>query len=416
MRPRRKRFGRRALGLTAPSLAPLAALSKPKAIAAFSCLAVSLGVSACQAPKPDTPPPTPSVIDPIGAGPDASPMRGPLAETDPDAASTSPPSLQGVGPGPNSANCLPGGPAIVFVSLRAPGMIPSFWELFSMAPDGGGVKRLTNGGDFRGPAYSPDGTSIAFQRLSRAAHGGTLRELGLMSKDGSQAVVLASQLGSGSESFTQKRDAPTWSPDGQTLAYAMDDPAGAWRIWRIARSGAKPQPLLPDFAGSHFSPSWSRTDPAQLAFVGESNGVLDIWLVDPENPRSPANLTGGAWPALESPRWSPDGKHLVFTSSATADAGAPASDLFVVTTETLEVTRITADAARDIHPAWSPDGQSLVFSSSRAYAMMPDQRQRLDIWSLPLGSPRDARRLTTLADNLSPDWSANGACGNAGLD
>ena len=63
----------------------------------------------------------------------------------------------------------------------------------------------------------------------------------------------------------------------------------------------------------------------------------------------------------ESPRWSPDGSRIAFSSTR---AGAN-HDLYVMDADGRNVTRVTDHAANDQDPSWMPDGRSLVFSSDR---------------------------------------------------
>lgn len=93
----------------------------------------------------------------------------------------------------------------------------------------------------------------------------------------------------------------------------------------------------------------------QVAFVY----AADIWLVD---------VTGGAaqrltaHPSLNmSPRFSPNGKELAFTSTRTGNG-----DIYILPLEGGDVRQITFNDSLATMEAWSPDGQQLYFSSSMA--------------------------------------------------
>jgi hypothetical protein len=71
------------------------------------------------------------------------------------------------------------------------------------------------------------------------------------------------------------------------------------------------------------------------------------------------------WPdivGVRSPRWSRDGKRVVF-SGLTASGF---SDLFLLDFETQALQRLTEDRFRDEDPDFSPDGGSVVFASDRS--------------------------------------------------
>ncbi len=62
-----------------------------------------------------------------------------------------------------------------------------------------------------------------------------------------------------------------------------------------------------------------------------------------------------SWPA-----WSPDGFHIVFTS--TADSFAP-TDLYVVGIDGSDLRQITHSTSGEFNPAWSPDGRQIALVS-----------------------------------------------------
>ncbi|MEM8529959.1 MAG: S41 family peptidase [Chloroflexota bacterium] len=108
-------------------------------------------------------------------------------------------------------------------------------------------------------------------------------------------------------------------------------------------------PARPYFRTPAISPDGQR-----IAFVY----AADVWLVDIGGGNA-ERLT--AHPAAHSsPRWSPDGKSLAFTSNRTGQG-----DIYVLPLYGGDVRRITFhDAASNVE-AWTPDGTAIYFSSLR---------------------------------------------------
>lgn len=73
----------------------------------------------------------------------------------------------------------------------------------------------------------------------------------------------------------------------------------------------------------------------------------------------PVRLTNGKFPEFDSsPRWSPDGKKIVFSRSD--------GNIYTVDAESKKITRLT-DAEEGVYhssPDWSPDGKKIVYHSS----------------------------------------------------
>lgn len=84
-----------------------------------------------------------------------------------------------------------------------------------------------------------------------------------------------------------------------------------------------------------------------------------------------ARLTGDGTATEQTPRWSPDGRQVVFASNrahysgTSRDTGAPDLDIWIVNADGTNARRLTTDPALDADPAWTPDGRGVVFSSDR---------------------------------------------------
>lgn len=107
-----------------------------------------------------------------------------------------------------------------------------------------------------------------------------------------------------------------------------------------------------------------------LVFQSDVSGRPKLFTLDVAT-GSIRQLTQGAEWRDESPRWSPDGQWVAFTSNrahygAQPETGTPDVDVYVMRADGSDVRRVTTDPGNDYDPSWSPDGAALVFSSDRA--------------------------------------------------
>jgi Tol biopolymer transport system component len=161
-------------------------------------------------------------------------------------------------------------------------------------PDGSNEVRLTQRGG--GPAWSPDGTKIAFGRNGRIFARGGIR---IMNADGTGVMRLTKH---GLDS------SPTWSPDATRIAFQRYTNDAGWQIFSINTDGTGLRRLTRTLGYGNEGPAWS-PDGTKIAFVTikaeifvmDANGRHVMQLTDP-----PAG-SGDA-----DPNWSPDGSRLTF--------------------------------------------------------------------------------------------------------
>lgn len=154
----------------------------------------------------------------------------------------------------------------------------------------------------------------------------------------------------------------------------------------------------PAAKNNNLSPSGA-TPLHQIAYVSESSGIPQIWLVD-VNSRELIQLTEIAEGACQ-PHWSPDARQLVITSPCmTRRALYPGSGLLIVDIDSGKLTPLPASAEGDFDPAWSPDGLWI------AYASLVDGRRQL--FKINLQDLTKTRLSNGEYREFSPAWSPDG--------
>ena len=160
---------------------------------------------------------------------------------------------------------------------------------------------------------------------------------------------------------------PTWSPDGEQLAFGMKG-----SIWRL-RLGTTTAHELTTGESYDSMPSWS-PDGRRIVYTSELNEEIHLKMLDLET-GSVTQLTSGVSINVE-PEWSPDGTGIAFVSTAPhgnyniyilpIESGVPGQAQMV--TEEFELVPPTVyygEWALHIHPSWTPDGKELIFISNR---------------------------------------------------
>jgi serine/threonine protein kinase len=267
------------------------------------------------------------------------------------------------------------------------------------------------------PAFSPDGSKVAF---SRGTIAGVANDLFVVSAKGGQPERLT---------FDNRPiyGHSAWTSDGREIVFSSAR-GGPLSLWRISASGGRPQPvagvgvtarypsislkgnqlvyqqtldrfniwridlrdekhahgppiLLISGKGDKMRPQFS-PDRKRIAFESDRLGYWEIWVCNNngENCEQLTSLHGTAGTA----RWSPDGRYIAFEFHS-----AGHSDIYVVEVAAGGIPRLipTFAGADNLAPNWSRDGQWIYFASKRG-------AEPFQLWKVPAkgGSPVQVTR------------------------
>jgi Tol biopolymer transport system component len=181
-------------------------------------------------------------------------------------------------------------------------------QIYRVPVGGGEQERLTTGNhqDFA-PAPSPDGRTLAFHSTRAGS-----RDVFLMSLDDGSLTQLTNT--------PDPEVLPRWSPDGRILAWGLLGVTGGIRLVRREPGGSFGTPT--ERLGWGLSPSFS-PDGRWIAFGDAPVGTRRLFVmpVDSGTPRSPVD-SGGAPPLdVTFPKFSGDGREILFMGSD--PAGTP---------------------------------------------------------------------------------------------
>lgn len=209
---------------------------------------------------------------------------------------------------------------------------------------------------FSGYVYGPTGSLAVAVGVPGVKGEKTGREIWVYHPDGKR-VILGVQ---------GEASSPAWSPDGTQLAYDFR-PAGlsTSEIWLAAADGSSRKQLSRDAAGSHSSLAWA-PDGKRLAYVARNyhTGTNGVWVFSLDK-ESPVQLLSSNSDYFSDLQWSPDGRRLLVVSGV--PGAKPSSALKIVDVAGKVATDLFPQSGTAVneHPSWSPDGQMIAFSSNQ---------------------------------------------------
>jgi TolB protein len=243
----------------------------------------------------------------------------------------------------------------------------TFTDLYTVQPDGSQLTRIFTSDAVRigSMVWSPDGAQIA---------------LSMDPSFGSEQIYVINADGTGLKQLTfdgESNSFPSWSPDGQYLAYSSNMgapyPKQGAHLWLMRADGTDRQQLTfnPPGVPSYYNPvdyypSWSPTG-QQIVFVSLARSTRpQIYIINRDG--TGLRQLSTPWDA-NAPQWSPDGSLIALTPDD------PPFNIYTMAPDGTQLTQRTYHGEGTM-PSWSPNGNWLAVSD----------RSKISLLYLPTGA------------------------------
>jgi len=275
------------------------------------------------------------------------------------------------------------------------------------------------------PAWSPDGTKIAFARFIWSTHSQSI--ILVMNADGTNVQQLTNP------SFSESDSWPTWSPDGTKVAFERHEYPEAYRgirvgdavesraIWVVTADGTSlAQLTYPSEYEWDSEPDWSPNGteiafvrgPGSVAnFVGVGTGSQSVIYVVNSNGTNPHQVSTPETGDDSSPAWSPDGTKIAYAHRSSPFALLSGNIVQAVIAPIIWVMDANGNNEHPVsieyggHPTWSPDGVRIAFAyfqikaTSGTYRLPPPSA----IWVMDAVNGGNEHQISP-ADGADPHW------------
>jgi TolB protein len=223
-------------------------------------------------------------------------------------------------------------------------------EIYIMDYDGANQQRVTADRNLNiAPTWCPNGQCIAYTSY----------------KSGFQDIYVQNVFGQIGVSRPARgtdvtqNSLPAFSPDGTRLAFSSTRDGRATDIFVVNRDGSGLRQITNNQAIDN-APAWS---PAgnMLAFVSDRTGSPKIYTMSPDG--GPASIVPSACSRCDRPTWGPGVTGLLI--AYTSQTSAAGHDIEMYDYSTQQIRRLTNGEGTNESPSFSPNGRHVVFFTSR---------------------------------------------------
>jgi len=150
-------------------------------------------------------------------------------------------------------------------------------------------------------------------------------------------------------------DHPVLTPDGLGVVFTRwrsGDDGTRWPdLWQAPLHGGPPRVLVEQASGAGFSPDGTR-----IAYSKHLPGSKPLWVAPRADPGRYREIS----PIGFTPRWSPDGRWIAYTTS---DPEGAAGDLWIASDDMTTRRRLTTDRLQFHGLAWMRDSRHVVYGA-----------------------------------------------------